>query len=105
MKNEDLYPYLPPITCVKCGKELKSLEPDTKHPYDMVADGTVGVLYSPYGSKHDGTVFQIGICDDCIDALPLKPIGDYMCPDENAAIRHEDRMKTFKETGTYTVGK
>ena len=98
------YPYRPPITCVRCGKELKSLDPGTKDPYGMVEGGVVGVLYSPYRSQHDGTVFQIGVCDECIEAVPLKPIGDYMCGDENAEILHEERMKKFKETGTYTVG-
>jgi hypothetical protein len=101
MSKKDLFPYRPPVTCVRCGKELKALE-EKDDQYEMVDGGVVEALYAPYGSRHDGTVFQIGVCDNCLDAL--KPIGDYMCPDENAAIRYEERMKKFKETGTYTVG-
>ena len=75
------YPFQPPVTCVKCGKELKPLDPDHKDDYGMVDGGIVGILFAPFGSQNDGTVFQIGICDGCIETTQLKPIGDYLLPE------------------------
>jgi hypothetical protein len=70
------FKYIPPIQCIECGKELKPLCDDT---YGMVEGGVVGKISAPYGSRHDGTVYQIGICDDCIDKSPeLVILGDYM---------------------------
>ena len=97
-------PYIPPVTCVRCGKELKALDPSDPIDYGVVESGIVGRLYSPYGSENDGTIYQIGICDPCIKEVKLKEIGDYMNPDIDTAIKHEARIKKFHETGTYTVG-
>jgi hypothetical protein len=79
--------YKPPVLCVVCKKEIKTLDVGETNiqDYDMVDDGIVGTLLAPYGSKHDGSVFQIGICDDCVDKLiaeeKIKLIGDYIFGD------------------------
>lgn len=73
------FSYIPPVKCIKCGKELKPYSPEDEKDYDMVHGGVVGRIYSPYGSTHDGFVYQIGICDDCIEKTPeLVLIGDYI---------------------------
>jgi hypothetical protein len=81
---ENKFPFIHPVSCIKCGKELKSLESDS---YDMVDSGVVGKLYAPFGSVNDGTVYQIGICDDCIKSSNLKPIGDYISVDMDTEIK------------------
>ena len=52
-----------PVLCIVCGKELKSIHGED---YEMIHVGIMGHLYAPYGSSHDGDIYQIGICDDCI---------------------------------------
>ena len=70
------FKYIAPVKCIKCGKELKPLYDDS---YDTVSGGIVDRIRAPYGSRHDGSVYQIGICDDCIDATPyLVQIGNYI---------------------------
>ena len=77
--------YKPPVLCVVCKKEIKPLDVGDNTTYGMIDSGVVGTLLAPYGSKHDGSVFQIGICDDCIDKLlveeKIKLIGDYLFGD------------------------
>ena len=71
--------FIPPVECIKCGKELKPLYDDT---YEMVDGGIVDRIHAPYASRHDGAIFQIGICDDCIDAAIISSeivkLGDYL---------------------------
>jgi len=69
------FKFIPPVKCIKCGRTLESMYDDT---YGMVNGGIVERVYTPFGSKHDGTVYQFGICDNCIDTTPeLMPLGDY----------------------------
>ena len=67
--------------CVKCGKAIEPLEPDGPGD-DMVDKAMVGQIYAPYGSRHDGDIFQIGVCDDCTDELikegKLLKVGNYL---------------------------
>ena len=110
------HPYIPPIACVACGRELKGSMQDSPTDYNTVSSGVVGRLYAPYGSENDGTIFQIGICDECIKSRTavnastgkiepaVKAIGDYMDPGMDAEIKHRVKMSEFKRTGTYTVG-
>lgn len=102
--NQSKRDFIPPVTCVRCGKELESIDHEEKKTYGMVSGGVVGVLYAPYGSRNDGTIYQIGICDDCIDEVKLVPIGDYMFADHDQEIRHQVKMKEFEKTGTYITG-
>lgn len=56
-----------PVKCICCGKEIKSLLPDPDMKYDMVDGGIVTHINAGFGSEHDGDVFQIAICDECIN--------------------------------------
>ena len=70
------FKYIPPLKCIKCSKELKSIHGDD---YEMISGGIVGRVFAPYGSRNDGFVYQIGICDDCLDASPEAVfIGNYI---------------------------
>lgn len=70
--------------CLKCGKSIEPLEPDDD---DMVDNAMVDHIYAPYGSRHDGTIFQIGLCDDCTDILlkegRINKVGNYLESDPN----------------------
>jgi hypothetical protein len=55
-----------PVNCVKCGSEIKPL---LEEDYGMVDRGVVDNISAGYGSRYDGDVVQIGICDDCLDGL------------------------------------
>jgi hypothetical protein len=87
------FPFIPPVKCIKCGKELKSLDGED---YEEVDGGVVERLHAPYGSMYDGGVYQIGICDACIRATPeVVQIGDYM--DGVDAVGLEKRYKEAEE--------
>lgn len=76
--------YKSPILCIVCGKKVKDFPtcPTDEPNYEMIDDGIVQRMYAPYGSKHDTDVFQIGICDECVDKAVadgrMKRIGNYM---------------------------
>lgn len=76
--------YKSPLLCVICGKELLeiNLNNSKEMDYGMVNGGIVGKIYAPFGSKFDGSIFQIGICDDCAEKVEpegkIKEIGDYL---------------------------
>jgi hypothetical protein len=46
--------------------------------------GVVEKMSAPYGSCHDGDIFYLGICDDCVDEGykngRLRYQGDYISP-------------------------
>lgn len=56
--------------CIVCEKEIDAIHFETldaEHPEQGMWDnGTVEVLYMPYGSSLDGDVYVFGLCDDCI---------------------------------------
>lgn len=57
--------------CVVCGSEIKLLEPSLESgEYNLQSqmwnDGLVSEVSAGYGSKFDGDVFYLGICDKCI---------------------------------------
>jgi hypothetical protein len=60
--------------CIICEKELDVLYPDSDNNR-LVRNGLVEVISASYGSKFDGIMFEITICDDCIqDKLDRKII-------------------------------
>ncbi len=65
--------------CIKCGIEIIPLYPelDGKPEQGMWSNGVVDKICANYGSKHDGDVFLIAICDKCIENN-LEKIGNYM---------------------------
>jgi hypothetical protein len=80
--KQDKFLFKSPVYCIICKKELKSIYDES---FDCVDGGTVDKLYMPFGSIYDGMVFQMGLCDDCIDKLikeeKIKEIGDYLNPE------------------------
>ena len=78
-KSAEKYPIRPPLTCIRCGKELKECMPEGHEgTYGMIDGGIVARAFAPYGSIHDGVVFQIGLCDDCVIEVKPTPIGNYI---------------------------
>ena len=60
--------YVPPVCCLTCGVEIEPFdEPCNGDPYEMVKGSVVGMMYAPFGSENDGYIFQIGLCDKCIE--------------------------------------
>lgn len=57
--------------CIICEREIKAIHfdsiPPDKPSQGMWNDGVVELLYMPYGSRLDGEVYVIGICDNCIE--------------------------------------
>lgn len=53
-----------PVVCLCCGESLRSLHDDS---YGAIDGGLIGFFYAPYGSTHDGDIYQIAICDKCIE--------------------------------------
>ena len=54
----------------------------------MIEDGMMAQMYAPYGSQHDGTIFQIGLCDDCVEKKKPTVIGNYMFGDIDEGVRN-----------------
>jgi len=65
--------------CIKCGTEIVPLYPELNGNREkgMWANGVIDKIAANYGSKFDGGVFLIGICDKCIEDN-LEKIGNYM---------------------------
>ena len=57
---------LTPLTCVCCGKGIDLLYSAGTPHYSNWNSGNTAELISSYGSTHDGGVFLISICDDCL---------------------------------------
>jgi len=60
------------FNCICCGAEIKAINPEEFTSGDKLESwmwdgGTVGKISMPYGSRLDGGVYYIGICDDCIE--------------------------------------
>jgi len=74
--------YIGPVYCVSCGKELKNLMPEVDNDYEMINGGSIGHIYAPYGSRYDTDIFQVAICDDCVDKLKkekrVRIVGNYI---------------------------
>lgn len=52
------------INCICCGRSIEAIDAGKMHLWE---NGVVKELSAGYGSKNDGDLFYIGICDDCID--------------------------------------
>lgn len=54
--------------CMCCGKDIKLIHGDISKPEDACwLNGSVNKFTIGYGSKFDGDVYIIALCDDCID--------------------------------------
>jgi len=91
----DKHKIVPPICCLHCGIKIEPMDKDEKlhDPYEMVLSSVVGFVYAGFGSENDGYIFQIGICDKCIEKLleinRIKLIGDYIDSNVNAEIKKD----------------
>lgn len=76
--------------CVICKKKIEGVY--LKDEYGMIDRGILSSIYAGYGSKYDGLVFQVGICDGCITKLlkehKIKVLSDYLFNDIS-----EDELK------------
>ena len=63
--NENSY------NCIVCDTKIKALEAnilDNNKPYNrMWDDGIVDIISAGYGSRKDGDIYIIGICDNCVE--------------------------------------
>ena len=75
--------------CIVCGKEVKLLHPEDVHRMNdktnqlhratsqMWDDGTIFEEGCGYGSRLDGSVYLIAVCDTCLEQKGIKT-GEYM---------------------------
>jgi hypothetical protein len=54
-------------TCIVCGKELDVLFPDINTNNHNITGGVTDIITASYGSKFDGLMLEITICDDCLE--------------------------------------
>jgi hypothetical protein len=52
--------------CIICEKELDVLYSDSDSRNRLVKDGLIEIISASYGSKFDGMMLEITICDECI---------------------------------------
>jgi len=57
------------IQCMICDKNIKIDGPDDYHKIEELIshDGIIEKMYAGYGSKFDGDIFYVGICDECLE--------------------------------------
>ena len=79
MDRLDLY------NCVCCGAEIKNISGERLGTEDdwcsMWGGGIVGKIDAPYGSIHDGDMYVIAICDNCVKEKKLRYVGNYLFPE------------------------
>lgn len=82
--------------CIVCDNDIKQLDkplPASKSWQGMYSDGIVDVISAGYGSKLDGDMFVIAICDKCINKKTLEGkahfVGDYMMNQEPEINKYE----------------
>jgi len=65
--------------CVVCEKDIPEVHgPFEKDWEGMWNGGIVDKIAAGYGSKIDGDMFVIAICDECVIEKNLKWVGNYM---------------------------
>lgn len=68
--------------CIKCGKFIKPVNQDdrSKPEHAMWDGGIVDKIAAGYGSCHDGDMYIIGLCDECVTKWQdrLQYAGNYM---------------------------
>lgn len=75
------------FTCICCGTKISYLDPkdNSKPEIAMINSGIVGKIAAGYGSKADGDMYYIAICDDCVKyEVKMKRLifaGNYIFPE------------------------
>jgi len=89
--------------CICCGKKitiLDSIGQNSKPKLCMWDDGMVAKIDAGYGSRNDGDMFYIAICDDCtkekVKDKSLEYIGSYMYPECSKYSENESDRKEYK---------
>lgn len=81
--------YSDTTSCMICGKVLNKIE-----DFDNIDDGGICQMSFHYGSKHDGDVFQLGLCDNCVDYLlkkrKIQLLGNFLFPKTQEDFKLED---------------
>ena len=96
--------------CIKCNKRIHPIHSDTmRFPEGgMWLNGTVEKISSGYGSSHDGDMFIIALCDDCIDALKkenkIEFAGNYMGMYEEPEQKKEKNRLSVYESVIFELG-
>ena len=82
--------------CICCDKDIKELDtplPAGKAWQGMYSNGIVDTISAGYGSKLDGDMFCIAVCDKCINQKTLEGktyfVGDYMMNQEQELNKYE----------------
>lgn len=67
------------MNCIICDSEIKPIE-DSNDEKGMWLDGIVDKISANYGSKFDGDMFLIAVCDNCLESKKekIKYLGNYM---------------------------
>jgi hypothetical protein len=85
------------INCICCGKSIESIDEVKMHLWE---NGVVKQLSAGYGSKNDGDLFYIGICDECIDINyqngRLIYHRDYMMNGSKFSDKELEKMKSIR---------
>ena len=65
------------MKCILCDKEVDTLYPEDRHSKEpwvrMWDDAIVDKIQAGYGSRFDGNIYVIAICDPCIASKGLTP--------------------------------
>jgi len=68
--------------CIKCGAEIKPIDPEAPYSSPQSAmwnGGIVDKIAAGYGSKLDGNIYIIAICDECVlNSEVIEYIGNYI---------------------------
>jgi len=82
--------FVGPVYCIGCGKELKNLMPEDSN-YDMISGGSIGHISAPFGSRYDGDIFQVAVCDDCVDRFEkekkIRIVGNHLFLDRDSTLK------------------
>ena len=66
------------MKCIFCKINIKEIEKSRKPDGGMYFDAVVDSISANYGSKFDGDIFLIAMCDECIENENVKKIGNYL---------------------------
>ena len=97
------------LECIVCGAEIKISDIDTEsHKFEELCwdHGVIEKMYANYGSIHDGDIFYVALCDDCIDKKKeqgrILVINNYMglqldIKEENKHFERKLKMKNLSD--------
>ena len=67
------------VSCLICDKIISFLFDEEEDIDKANFNGAVvGKISAGFGSTHDGDVYVVGICDECIDKKKIQPVSNYL---------------------------